>query len=111
MCSKINYIYWKGKIHSLAEKLQNVLSQRAKRLNGRGWEFPWLHSGNKSQLGGCGCTHAPTHALVEDIMHAHIQHVQKILGCARIGAQISQALFTERIFPPGLEAIKLGLRC
>lgn len=44
-------------------------------------------------------------------MHARIQHVQKILGCARIGAQISQALFTERIFPPGLEAIKLGLRC
>lgn len=24
VCSKINYIYWKGKIHSLAEKLQNV---------------------------------------------------------------------------------------
>lgn len=24
VCSKINYIYWKGKIHSLAEKLPNV---------------------------------------------------------------------------------------
>lgn len=24
VCRKINYIYWKGKIHSLAEKLQNV---------------------------------------------------------------------------------------
>lgn len=64
VCSKINYIYWKGKIHSLAEKLQNVWSQRADRLNGRGWEFPWLPSGNKSWLSVCMHACAPTCAFI-----------------------------------------------